>query len=106
MKRELKSPTINAERSNRKFIKYIDPRGAKSRFLEPFLDCSELINDAETITVRNDNNTADTAENSKPNVPIKGKKVSTMDTTNTIANEIKTIGENSILINVIGSPIF
>ena len=100
------SPTINAVRSNRRFIKKIEPIGSEITFLELFLDRSELISEAEIITVRSESSTAVTAENSKPRVPIKGKKVSTIDTTSTIANDINTIGENSILTNVIGCPIF
>ena len=88
------------------FIKKIEPIGSKNLFWELFLDCSELIREGEIITLSNDSSTADKAENSNPNVPIKGKKVKTIETTNTIANEINTIGENSILTNVIGSPIF
>jgi len=99
------SPIVKAVRSNKKLIKKIEPIGLNVCLVELPLNCSELMRDAETITVRNDKRTADIAENSKPNVPIKGKKVSTIETTNTIANEISTARENSILSNNIGSPI-
>ena len=87
-------------------IKKIEPMGLNVCFAELPLNCSELISEAETITVRTDKRTADVAENSKPNVPIKGRKLRTMETTITIAKEINTARENSILSNIMGSPVF
>ncbi|GJM17167.1 MAG: hypothetical protein DHS20C13_24940 [Thermodesulfobacteriota bacterium] len=86
-------------------IKKIEPIGFNVCFVELPLNCPELINEAETITVRNDKRTADIAENSKPNVPIRGRKLRTIDTTITIAKEISTTRENSILSNIMGSPV-
>ena len=96
------SPIIKAVRISKKLMKKIEPIGFNVCFVEVLLTRSELISEAETITVRNDKRTADIAENSKPNVPIKGRKLRTIDTTITIAKEISTAPENSILSNIMG----
>ena len=100
------SPIVKAVRSNKKLMKKIEPIGLNVCFVELPLNRSELISEAEIITVRNDKRTADIAEYSNPNVPIKGRKLRTIETTITIAKEISTARENSILSNIMGSPMF
>ena len=59
----------------------------------------------DTNTLKNESSTALVAENSKPKVPINGKKVKVIDTTSTKANENSTLLEKSIFSNFIESPV-
>lgn len=102
--RELIRPIIYAHVSKRRFMIRIDPIVSEKFALVRFLISGELITEADKITPKIDSSTAVIAENSKPKVPIRGKKVKTIDVITTIANENTTLLEKSMFSNFIPDP--